>query len=548
MLLEALEARVRAARVVEKLYVYAGLRSFEDLRNADNSALYSRGMALSTRLDEAVAFFSPELLAIPPERLQAMVAATPGLSVYGHYLDDELRLRDHTLDEAGERLLAMAADPLGKFQRVYDALANADLEFGIIEGSDGERIVLSQSLYGRLMESPDRRVRRDAWTTLFGAYAGMASTLAANYEGHVKGRVFEARARGFDSALQAATARNGIPEAVYRNVVEVVRESAPVMTRYLELRRRVLGVETLEIWDNYAPMLDGEEERIGLEDAKRMVAEALAPLGDDYLAIYWRGFEEGWVDFLPNKGKRSGAYSWGSYDSKPFFAMNYEGTLTDVSTLAHEYGHSVHSFLARGTQPHVYGYNRTFTAEVASMTNEALLYRHLLEKADSARERARILQSYLDDFRGAFFVQAAFADYEMQAHARVEAGEALTRDALDEIYASVFAPQYGDVMRVDPLHDSGWTRIPHFLRTDNFYVYQYATSFAAATALAQMIREEGEPARERFLAMLRSGSSDYPIELLKSAGVDMTTPAPIRATVAVFEAMVGELEQALAEL
>ncbi len=548
VLLAAIAAMEAAQRVVGNLYVYAGLKSFEDLRASEHSARFSRAQALSAKFGEETAFFSPELLAIPEDRLARMIAATPDLAVYRHYLDEMSRMRPYTLSEAEEKLLAMAGDPLGKFANVFGQFNDADIRFGNVRNEEGEEVALTKSRYGAFLKSEDRRVREDAWKGLFVEYEKFGNVLAANYQGHVKAQVFEARARGFDSALQAATYGSAIPESVYTNLIEVARQGAEPLQRYLDLRRRALGLDQLEVWDMYAPIIAPPYKDIPFEQAKVMVADALAPLGEDYLALYWRGFTEGWVDAYESAGKRGGAYSWGTFDSKPYLSMNYEGTLGDVSTLAHEYGHSLHSWLTRNTQPYVYGSYRIFVAEVASMTNEALLFQKSIAEADSLEKKAYLLQTYLDEFRGGFYRQVSFADFEMQAHAQVEAGEALTKDSLNGIYAEVFDAYYGDAVAVDSLNASEWSRIPHFLRTDNFYVYQYATSFAAATALAKMILEEGEPARDRFLTMLRSGSNDYPIELLKAAGVDMTTTAPIHATIEVFESLVAELELTLEAL
>ena len=315
----------------------------------------------------------------------------------------------------------------------------------------------------------------------------------------------------------------------------------------MEIRRTALGVETLQPWDTSAPIGEETIKDISFEEAKQIVADALTPLGDDYVTTYWKGFNEGWVDAYESKGKRGGAYSWGTYRSKPYLSMNYNGTFSSVSTLAHEYGHSIHSSLATEAQPYTYSGRRTFIAEIASMTNEAILFQKMLSEADSKEDKVFLLQTYLDEFRGGFYTQAMFADYEMQAHAAVESGEALTKDSLNKIYHDTHIAYYGNSVGMDPLVDSTWSRIPHFLRNDNFYVYQYSTSFVAATALAKMILEEGEPARVRFLNLLRAGSNDYPIELLKKAGVDMTTPSPVIATIEVFDQMVTELEQTLKE-
>jgi oligoendopeptidase F len=315
----------------------------------------------------------------------------------------------------------------------------------------------------------------------------------------------------------------------------------------MDIRRVTLGLETLQPWDTSAPIGEETIKDISFEEAKQIVADALTPLGDEYVATYWKGFSEGWVDAYESQGKRGGAYSWGTYRSKPYLSMNYNGTFSSVSTLAHEYGHSIHRSLASEAQPYTYASSRTFIAEIASMTNEAILFQKMLSEAESKEDKVFLLQTYLNEFRGGFYTQALFADYEMQAHAAVESGKALTKDALNEIYHDTHIAYYGDSVQMDPLVDSTWSRIPHFLRNDNFYVYQYATSFVAATALAKMILREGEPARLRFLNLLRSGSNDYPIALLKKAGIDMTTAAPVIATIEVFDEMVSELEHTLKE-
>lgn len=544
-LLAALKTEERIGTVVGNLYVYAGLKSFEDTRDAENAGRFSEAQALYARYGEATSFFAPELLAIPEAQLESMITSTPGLEVYRHYLDEQLRMRPYTLSESEEKLLAMASDSLGKFQQVFSAIDNTDLTFGTIIDENGEEVELNDSRYSAFLHSTDRRVREDAWKGLFNGFKTLNHTLAANYEGHVKSRIFFAKARGFDSAQEAATYTNGIPDEVYTNLIKAARDGAEPLQRYLRLRQRALGLEQLEIWDLYAPVIEPTIKDVPFNEAKKLVADALTPLGDDYLAVYWKGFDEGWVDAYANKGKRGGAYSWGTYTSKPYLSMNYEGTLSDITTLAHEYGHSIHSYLTRSTQPQVYGYYRTFIAEIASMTNEAILMQKLLGEAETPEERVYLLQSYLDDFRGSFYRQASFADFEMQAHAKVENGEALTADTLNGIYADVFATYYGDAVNVTDLNQIEWSRIPHFLRTDNFYVYQYSTSFVAATALAKMIIEEGEPARERFFTMLKSGSSDYPIELLKAAGIDMTSSKPVYDTIEVFDDLVSQLEAAL---
>jgi len=544
-LLAAIKKIEEIEQLVGNLLVYAGLSSFEDLRVGENSARFSEASSLYATFGEQTAFVSPELLKIPEEKLTQMINDTPGLHIYRHSIDETLRLRAYTLSEAEERILAGARDPLGKFGNTFTALNNADMTFGEMLDEEGNTVELTKARYGTFIYSPNRQVREDAWKGLFQEYERLGNMLAANYEGHIKARVFLARTRGYDSRLHAATYGSAIPQEVYTNLIKASREGSAPLQRYLELRRQKLGVETLEVWDLYAPLVEPTMDNISWDDAKEIVADALQPLGKEYVDLYWQGFDQGWVDVYETIGKRGGAYSWGTYTSKPYLSMNYEGTLSDVSTLAHEYGHSLHSYMARHTQPYTYGGYRTFIAEIASMTNEAILYQKMLKEAKTKQEKIFLLQTYLDQFRGSFFRQVSFADFEMQAHALVESGHGLTKDSLNKLYADVFAAYYGDAVNTDPLNASEWSRIPHFLRDDNFYVYQYATSFVAATALAKMILEEGEPARERFLTMLKSGSNDYPIELLKKAGVDMTTPQPIYDTLAVFEELVNELEQTL---
>ena len=544
-LLSAIRKIEEINQIVVNLYVYAGLSSFEDLRVGDNSARFSEAQTLYAKFGEATAFFSPELLSIPEEKLARMIDNTQGLHMYRHSIDETLRLRKFTLSESEEKILAAASDPLGKFGSTFTALNNADMKFGEMTDEEGNTVELTKARYGSFIYSTNRQVREDAWKGLHSEYEKVGNTLAANYEGHVKARAFLAKTRGYDSRLQAATYGSAIPEEVYTNLIKVSHEGAEPLQRYLELRKKALGVETLEVWDLYAPLVEPTMKDIAWEDAKKIVGDALEPLGEEYVKLYWKGFDDGWVDVYETVGKRGGAYSWGTYSSKPYLSLNYDGTLSDVSTLAHEYGHSIHSYLTRHTQPYVYGSYRTFIAEVASMTNEAILFQKMLKETKSKQEKIYLLQTYLDMFRGSFFRQASFADFEMQAHAMVESGSGLTKESLNKLYADVYKTYYGDAVNVDPLNASEWSRIPHFLRNDNFYVYQYATSFAAATALAKMILEEGEPARQRFLTMLKSGSNDYPIELLKKAGVDMTTPQPVYDTLTVFEGLVSELEQNL---
>ncbi len=548
ILLEATKKIEEINLLVGNLYVYAGLRSNEDTRDSEGAARFSEAQGLYSQFSQQVAFFAPELLAIPEGDLENMVEETEGLGVYRHSLAEQLRMRDYTLSAPEEKLLAAAYEPLGKFNTVHGAFSDADIKFGSVIDENGEEIELSESRVFSLLKSPDRELRKTVRTELLKPYEAVNRTLAAVYEGHVKSRLFLAKARGFESRLEQRTYNDAIPIEVFHNLITAAREGAAPLQRYYQLRKKVLGYDKLYPWDMNIPIVKPTVSDISFEDAKTLVAEGLAPLGKEYLDVYWKGFDEGWVDAFANRGKRGGAYSWGTYTSKPYMSMNFEGSLDDVSTLAHEYGHSIHSYLARSTQPYAYGGYTTFLAEIASMTNEAILRQKMLKEAKTARERAYLLDSWIAQLKGGFYTQTAFADFEFQAQEKALAGEALTADTLNEIYADIFKKQNGGVVESVENGGVGWSRISHFFRTDNFYVYNYATSIAAATALSKVILEEGEPARERYLDMLRAGSSDYSIELLKQAGVDMTTPEPIYATIELFDDLVTQLEEALAEM
>lgn len=546
-LLAAIESIQQAEELLTHLSAYAGFAYYEDLRDSEAAGRFSSAKSLGASYSEATAWFLPELLAIAPKTLERMVESTEGLALYRHYLDTQLRMRPYTLGEKEEALLAAAGDPLNRFNSVFGAFNNADIRFGEIRDEQGNVVELTKARYGMFLQSPDRSVREAAWTALFSEYQKMGNFLAANYDGHVRGRVFEARVRGFDSALQAATYTNGIPTAVYKNVVETLRKGNAPLQRYLDLKRRALGLETMQVWDSYAPVVEPALKDLEFEEAIEIVADGVSPLGEEYLSVYWRGVNERWIDAMETRGKRGGAYSWGSYRSKPYFSMNFDGTFDSVTTIAHEYGHSIHRYLRNRAQPYVYSGARIFLAEVASMTSEAILYQNLLSQAETRDERLFVLQVYLDRFRSSMYRQASLADFEMRAHALLESGQALTRDTLNALYAEVFSDFYGRAIAKNSLNDTEWSRIPHFMRNDNFYVYQYATSFVAAQTLARNILEQGAPARRRFMDLLRAGDSDYPIELLKKAGVDMTTTRPVEDAIELMDRMVDEFEKTLDE-
>jgi len=542
-LLEFFRLKESIEEALEQLAIYACLLRDEDTRVPAHQAMADRVTSLSVRAGEALSFVDPELLALPDGRLDALVRAAPGLALYAHALDDLLRKKPHTLPENEERLLAMSADFGATPSTVFGMFNNADLKFGVVTDEEGREIELTHGRYSALQKSRSRTVRESAWRTMLEGYRRFENTLAANMSGSVKRHQFVARARSYDSCLAAALDRDNIPTAVYRNLVRTVREEIAPLHRYMELRRRVLGVELLEPWDLGAPLVPEPRRAFPFDEAVATVRAGIGPLGPEYGAAYDEGVRGGWIDVLESQGKRSGAYSWGGYSTKPYLLLNYNDTRDDLFTLAHEMGHSIHSLLTRRTQPYVYGGYSIFVAEVASTTNEALLVEKLLEGAEGPDAEASILNHYLDQIRGTFFVQTMFADFELGIHEMVEAGEALTAAALGALFGETYAHYHGPAFRADPLQAIGWARIPHFYY--NFYVFQYATSYAAATAIASRILRGEAGVVDRYVALLKSGGSDYPIGLLAKAGVDMTTAGPVRDTIARFSAILDRLEAVL---
>jgi oligoendopeptidase F len=502
-----------------------------------------RATSLSVRVGEAFSFADPELLALPDGRLEALAREAPALSAYAHALDDVVRNKPYTRPEGEERLLAIAADFGATPSTVFGMFNNADLRFGVVTDDEGRDVELTHARYAALQRSPKREVRESAWRTLLGAYRRYENTLAANLAGGVKRHLFVARARGYPSCLAAALGRNNVPTEVYRSLVSTVSGAIAPLHRYMEMRRRVLGVERFEAWDLGAPLLPETARRIPFDEAVTTVREGLVPLGGEYLAAYDEGIAGGWIDVYESQGKRSGAYSWGGYSTKPYLLLNYNDTRDDLFTLAHEMGHSIHSLFTRRAQPYVYGHYAIFVAEVASTMNEALLVERLLARAESAEQEASLLNHYLDQIRGTFFVQTMFADFELRIHEMAEAGEALTAASLGALFRETYARYHGPALALDPLLSIGWARIPHFYY--DFYVFQYATSYAAATALAARVLADGESIVARYLDLLRAGGSDYPVALLARAGVDLTTPGPVLDTIARFSALLDRLEALL---
>jgi oligoendopeptidase F len=543
-LLEAIKTRDAAGELLGRVIVYAHMRQHEDTANSTYQALADRATSLAAELGATTSFFVPEILAIPEERLNGYLASEPGLATFRHMFDEILRERPHVLSAPMEALLAQASEIGDAPERIFGMLNNADLKLPLVHDDQGQEVELTQGSYvPRFLESRNREVRREAFESMLGTFRGLRNTIAATLAATVKRDIFYARARHYVSAREAALSPHNIPISVYDNLVETVNRNIPALQRYLALRKRVLGLSDLHMYDLYVPIVADVEYKVPYEQAQETVARALAPLGEAYGRGLSEGFGGRWIDVLENRGKRSGAYSWGAYGTRPFVLLNYQESMDSMFTLAHEMGHTMHSYFTWGTQPYHYGNYTIFVAEVASTLNEALLTHYLLQTTQDRALRLYVLNHYLESFRTTLYRQTLFAEFERDIHARAEAGEALTAEHLSAMFKGLNDRYYGPTVDVDDLISIEWARIPHFY--SNFYVYQYATGISASAALAARIVSEGQPAVERYLRFLRSGSSDYSINLLRDAGVDMSTPEPVQQALDTFARYVAEMEQLL---
>jgi len=526
-----------------EVYSYARMRRDEDNRQAAYQALTDRAGALAVKVGSATSFVVPELLAMPEGRLEEFRARTSKLELYKQALDDILRKKEHILGSAEEKLLAEAGELAEAPSAIFSMANNADLKFPSIVDETGQAVELTKGNFIQFMESHQQSVRKAAFETLYGTYEKQRNTWAATLNASVKSDVFFAKARRYPSAIEASLDDDRVPLKVYDSLIETVREFLPQMHRYIQLRKKALKLNELHMYDIYVPIVPETTMTITFEEAKAMVLEGLRPLGQDYLKILEDGFRNKWIDVYENEGKTSGAYSWGTYRSHPYVLLNHQDTLNSMFTLAHEMGHSLHTFFSNREQPHLYAGYKIFVAEVASTLNEALVMEYLLETTKDPKILAYLINHYLEQFRGTIFRQTMFAEFEKKVHSVVEEGGALTADSLSEIYRDLNAVYYGAEVILDPEIVLEWARIPHFYNA--FYVYKYATGFSAAIAFARAILDEGEPAVTRYLQFLSGGSSDYPIELLRKAGVDMETPVPVRNALQVFSGLVERLETLL---
>ncbi|MEH7357037.1 oligoendopeptidase F [Priestia megaterium] len=542
-LYDALQEQDELTMRVSKLYTYAHMRYDQDTTNSFYQGLNDRIKTLYTQIASALSYVTPEILSIEESKIKQYMAEHKELKLYALALDEITRERPHILSESEEALLAQASEVLGSSSNTFGMLNNADLEFPSIKDENGEEVEITHGRYIRFLESSDRRVREEAFKAVYETYGKFKNTFASTLSGTVKKDNFSARVRHYNSARHSALSTNNIPEEVYDNLVKTVNDNLHLLHRYIDLRKKVLGIEELHMYDLYTPLVKDVKMEVTYEEAKDYILKGLKPLGEDYLNVLKEGFENRWVDVHENKGKRSGAYSSGTYGTNPYILMNWQDNVNNLFTLAHEFGHSVHSYYTRKTQPYPYGDYSIFVAEVASTCNEALLNDYLLKTIDDEKQRLYLLNHYLEGFRGTVFRQTMFAEFEHDVHVRAQNGEPLTPELLTKLYYDLNKKYFGDNLVIDEEIGLEWARIPHFYY--NYYVYQYATGFSAAAALSKQILEEGDAAVERYVGFLKSGSSDYPIEVLKKAGVDMTTSQPIEEALAVFEEKLTEMERLL---
>lgn len=535
-----LDAYYGLHRRLSKLSVYARMRFDQDTADSTYQTMAAKIGSLGVKIGAASAFVEPEILSYSKEQLEAAEKENERTAYYGRKIEEMLRGQEHTLDAEKEELLAAAGDMAEAPDDIFSVLMNADMKYPDIVLEDGTHLPLTNSTYISYMESPDRAVREGAFKTLYGQIASLKNTFAAIYRGNLKQAKFYAQSRKYSSARAMYLADSNVPESVYDNLLSAVHDALPMMYRYVAIRKKVLGVDKLHMYDVYTPIVAAQNQTYEFEQAKQMVLEALKPMGEDYLSHAREGLENRWIDIYPNKGKKGGAYSWGCYDSQPFILLNYTKNLDSVFTLIHEMGHSIHSYYSRTAQDYAYSDYKIFVAEVASTCNECLLMHDLLEKTTDKEQRKYLLNHYLDSFKGTLFRQTMFAEFEKNAHEYCAQGKPLTAEALSQMYLELNQKYFGPDMEKDEEIAYEWMRIPHFYTP--FYVYQYATGYSAAVALSAKILKEGKPAVDAYMSFLKGGESKDPIDLLKMAGVDMTTEKPVADALALFGDLVTELE------
>lgn len=521
-LYEGLNKILTVSRNLEKVYVYATMSSDVDTSNAHYLGYVAQVQALTSQFEAAIAFLNPAILQVPEEKMAQFKSEEPRLNDYAHMLEQITRKRPHTLSAQEERLIADAGDALSTSENTYNVLTNSDMEYGYVQNEDGEMVQLSDGLYSLLIQSQDREVRQNAFDVMYATYDQFKNSLASTLSGEVKEHNYNARVHHYDSAKNAALDENGIPTIVYDTLITEVDQHLDLLHEYVNLRKQILGLNDLQMWDMYVPLTGKPSLSYTFEEAKEEAKKALRPLGEDYLKQVDYIFNNRVIDVVESQNKATGAYSGGSYDTDAYELLNWENNVDSLYTLVHETGHSVHSMYTRQTQPYVYGDYPIFVAEIASTTNENILTEYFLDHITDPKTRAFVLNYYLDSFKGTLYRQTQFAEFEQFIHEMDAKGEPLTADRLDDFYGELNQRYYGNAVEPGGEIAKEWARIPHFYY--NFYVYQYATGFAAATALANNVVHGSSDQKEAYLNFLKSGSSDYPVEIMKRAGVDMTKP------------------------
>ena len=541
-LFKALNISEETSRILQNLYVYTHMKSHEDTRINKNQGNATKTDMLSTELSMATSYMVPEIIAMDSEKLENYLK-TEKLSHYKKYVDDILRLKPHTLNEREEELLAAVADLSGVPENVYDMLSFADLKFPEIEDENGEKVRVTHSNFSLFLKSKDARVRKDAFEAMYGIYGQYKNTFASTLYGGIKSEIFYAKTRKYESALQGSLFQDNVSVNVYNNLIDAVHENLDTLNDYIDLKKKFLGLDKINMYDLYVPLTESFDMEKPYEKAQKIILEALKPLGEEYLENVKKAFAEGWIDVYGNEGKQGGAYSWGSYDSKSYILMSYKDDLNSLFTLIHEMGHSMHSFYSKNNQPYLYSGYKIFVAEVASTLNELLLINYLLKNAKSKEERVYLLNYYLEQFRTTVYRQTMFAEFEKICHGKVEEGEPLTAEDFNNIYYDLNKKYYGESCEVNEEIALEWARIPHFY--SNFYVYKYATGFSAASALSKQILEEGESAVSRYKEFLKSGGSEFPLDQLRKAGIDMEKKESVDEALHVFKDLVKQLEKEL---
>lgn len=540
-ILEYLKLNEKVSRKVENLFIYAHLKSDEDTSNATYQALMSKIDIYMAEFSSYTAFFVPEILALDDKFIMDEIDRIEEMHQYKFLFEDILKEKPHILSKEMEELLASASDCLDAPSAIHNMLTNADMTFGKIKDEEGNEVELTEGNYSSFIRSKDRNVRKAAFEKLFSEYEKFKNTLAASLTASIKTFNFNSKVRKYESALEASLQPNNIPLDVYKNAVKVMNDNVSSLHRYVKIKKELLNLDEIHMYDLYVPIIETQKEKVEFNDGVKIVLEALKPLGEEYLDIFKGGINDGWIDIYENKGKRGGAYSWGGYDTMPYVLLNYNNELEDVSTLAHEMGHSIHSYYSRKEQPYHYAGYTLFCAEVASTTNEKLLIHHLIEKENDEKKKLSLINTELEQIRTTVFRQLMFAEFELYTHESLEKGIPLTSEDYSKAWHELNVKYFGPEMIVDENIDIEWARIPHFY--SDFYVYQYATGYAAASAFANAILEGKVNAVEKYKGFLKSGGSDYPIEILKKAGVDMTTKEPLEATIKRFNELLDMIEK-----